>query len=51
MGIMKKFQQNGHIDQDLFEVFVREGVYLKYAQQYLDPWQIDEVNLDALLQH
>jgi HD-GYP domain-containing protein (c-di-GMP phosphodiesterase class II) len=51
MGIMKKFQQNGHIDQDLFDVFVREGVYLKYAQQYLDPWQIDEVNLDALLQH
>jgi HD-GYP domain-containing protein (c-di-GMP phosphodiesterase class II) len=44
MGIMHKFRMNGHIDPDLFEVFVREGVYLRYAQQFLDPWQIDEVN-------
>ncbi len=49
MGIMSRFRQNGHIDPDLFEVFVREGVYLRYAQQFLDPWQIDEVNAEALL--
>ena len=47
MGIMYKFKQNGHIDPDLFDVFVREKVYLKYAEQFLDPWQIDEVNLPA----
>ena len=50
MGIMHKFRMNGHIDPDLFEVFVKEGVYLRYAQQFLDPWQIDEVNDEALLQ-
>ncbi len=44
MGIMYKFRSNGHIDPDLFDVFVNEGVYLRYAQQFLDPWQIDEVN-------
>jgi HD-GYP domain-containing protein (c-di-GMP phosphodiesterase class II) len=49
MGIMNRFRQNGHIDPDLFEVFVKEGVYLRYAQQFLDPWQIDEVNAQALL--
>lgn len=49
MGIMNRFRQNGHIDPDLFDVFVREGVYLRYAQQFLDPWQIDEVSADALL--
>jgi HD-GYP domain-containing protein (c-di-GMP phosphodiesterase class II) len=27
MGIMAKFKLNGHIDPDLFEVFVRQGVY------------------------
>ena len=43
MGIMCNFKQNGHIDPDLFDVFVRERVYLKYAQQFLDPQQIDEV--------
>lgn len=50
MGIMRKFSRGGHIDPDLFEVFVRQGVYLRYAHQFLDPWQIDEVNPEALLQ-
>jgi HD-GYP domain-containing protein (c-di-GMP phosphodiesterase class II) len=45
MGIMQKFKQNGHIDPDLFDVFVEEKVYLRYAEQFLDPWQIDEVRL------
>ena len=44
MGIMAKFKQNGHIDPDLFDVFVAQGVYQSYAEQFLDPWQIDEVN-------
>lgn len=44
MEIMHKFKLNGHIDPDLFDVFVKEGVYLRYAQQFLDPWQIDDVS-------
>jgi HD-GYP domain-containing protein (c-di-GMP phosphodiesterase class II) len=47
MGIMYKFRCNGHIDPDLFDVFVNDGVYLRYAKQFLDPWQIDEVNPDS----
>ena len=47
MGIMHKYRWGGHIDPDLFDVFVNEGVYLRYARQYLDPWQIDEVNPQA----
>ena len=43
MGIMNKFKLNGHIDPDLFDIFVTKGVYLNYARQFLDPWQIDEV--------
>ncbi len=45
MGIMQRFKSNGHIDPDLFEVFVREKVYLRYAEQFLDPWQVDEIKL------
>ena len=45
MSILKKFSDNGHIDPDLFDVFVNQGVYKKYAEQFLDPWQIDEVAL------
>lgn len=42
--IMGKFKLGGHIDPDLFDVFVREKVYLTYAKQFLDPEQIDEVD-------
>jgi HD-GYP domain-containing protein (c-di-GMP phosphodiesterase class II) len=43
MGIMNKFRLNGHIDPDLFDIFVQKRVYQSYAEQFLDPWQIDEV--------
>jgi HD-GYP domain-containing protein (c-di-GMP phosphodiesterase class II) len=43
MRIMANFRKNGHIDPDLFDVFVKEKVYLKYAQQFLEPAQIDEI--------
>ncbi|MDT7515791.1 HD domain-containing phosphohydrolase [Rhodoferax mekongensis] len=43
MQIMTKFRDTGHIDPDLFDVFVKERVYLRYAEQFLDPWQIDDV--------
>jgi HD-GYP domain-containing protein (c-di-GMP phosphodiesterase class II) len=44
LHILGKFRENGHIDPDLFDIFVREKVYLKYAEQFLDPEQIDEVD-------
>jgi len=28
----------------LFDIFVREKIYLKYAEQFLEPEQIDEVD-------
>ena len=42
---MNKFKVNGHIDPDLFDIFLQKGIYKLYAEQFLDPWQIDEVNL------
>ena len=44
LSILGKFKENGHIDPDLFDVFVREKVYLEYAKQFLDPDQIDTVD-------
>jgi HD-GYP domain-containing protein (c-di-GMP phosphodiesterase class II) len=49
MDIMVKFRNSGHIDPDLFDVFVREQVYLRYAEQFLDPWQIDDLNLQGVM--
>ena len=50
MGIMANFRKNGHIDPDLFEVFVRQGVYRRYAEAFLDPGQVDAVDESAILQ-
>lgn len=44
MRIMHRFAQGGHLDPELFKIFVSEGVYLRYAQQFLEPWQIDTVD-------
>lgn len=41
LAIMCRMRDNGHIDPDLFEVFVREGVHLQYAEAFLDPSQRD----------
>ncbi|MBL4712752.1 MAG: GAF domain-containing protein [Gammaproteobacteria bacterium] len=41
LGFMNK---DNHIDPDIFDVFVREKIYLLYAQAFLPKNQIDEVN-------
>jgi len=43
MRILADMARTSHIDPDLFNIFVREGVYLEYARQHLDPAQLDEV--------
>jgi len=48
LEILGKFKLGGHIDPDLFDVFVRQKVYLKYAEKFLDPEQIDEVREDGI---
>ena len=44
LDILGRLKIDGHIDTDLFDVFVRGKVYLEYAKQFLDPLQIDKVN-------
>jgi len=46
MSFMKKDQ---HIDPDLFELFLRSGVYLDYAKKFLPASQIDEVVISEYL--
>ena len=48
LTILGKFKENGHIDPDLFDVFIREKVYLDYARQFLAPEQIDDVDLSRI---
>jgi HD-GYP domain-containing protein (c-di-GMP phosphodiesterase class II) len=48
LDILGKMCLGGHIDPDLFDVFVRSGVYLDYAREFLDPVQIDQVDVNKI---
>ncbi len=48
LTILGKLKLNGHIDPDLFDVFMWEKVYEKYAQEFLDPEQIDAVDVAGI---
>lgn len=48
LHILGKFALNGHIDPDLFDIFVRQKVYLHFARKNLDPSQIDTVDEAAI---
>ena len=48
LTILGKLKLDGHIDPDLFDVFIREKVYLDYARQFLVPEPIDEVDLSRI---
>ncbi|HEY1152050.1 MAG TPA: HD domain-containing phosphohydrolase [Pseudoduganella sp.] len=44
LDILGKFSLNGHIDPDLFDIFIRKKVYLEFARKHMDPRQIDAVD-------
>ena len=48
LTILGRMKQDNHVDPDLFDVFMWDQVYLKYAKEHLDPEQIDDVDLDKI---
>jgi len=41
LDIMTNFRNSGHIDPDLFDVFIKSGVFRKYGEKFLSPKQND----------
>ena len=48
LHILGKFALNGHIDPDLFDIFVREKVYVEFARRNMEAHQIDAVDESAI---
>ncbi len=46
--ILGHMRLNGHIDPDLFDIFIRQRVYERYAKDYLDPVQVDVVDVTKI---
>jgi HD-GYP domain-containing protein (c-di-GMP phosphodiesterase class II) len=49
LRIMSFLRNDLHIDPDLFDVFLREKVYERYAKEFLPPEQIDAVDAEKLM--
>ncbi|MBL8671172.1 MAG: GAF domain-containing protein [Alphaproteobacteria bacterium] len=49
LEIMWKMKKEAHVDPDLFDLFLRSGVYKKYAERFLPPEQCDHVEVEKYL--
>ncbi|WP_104400557.1 HD domain-containing phosphohydrolase [Vibrio penaeicida] len=47
LSIMTKLATSGHIDTELYLLFLQQGVYMKYAKTYLQEDQIVDVDINA----
>jgi plasmid stability protein len=50
LRIMAKMVAEGRLDAELFTLFIRRKIYLRYARAHLGPGQIDEVDEEKILQ-
>ncbi len=48
LRIMTFFVKDYSIDKDIFFLFLDSGLYMEYARKFMDPEQIDDVNIDAV---
>ena len=49
LSIMANMVKSQHLDPVLFRFFVEQEVYLKFAERYLAPEQLDQVNKQQIL--
>ncbi|MDA0261128.1 MAG: GAF domain-containing protein [Proteobacteria bacterium] len=49
LRIMGSMKRTHHVDPELFDLFLTSGVYLKYADLFLSPEQIDDVDVTQYL--
>lgn len=47
--IMSFMKRDHHLDPELFDLFLRSGVYREYAERFMQPEQIDDVNVEQYL--
>ena len=48
LRILGNFSLNGHIDPDLFDIFIRSKIYLEFAYKNMDERQIDEIDVSKI---
>jgi HD-GYP domain-containing protein (c-di-GMP phosphodiesterase class II) len=49
LSIMRRMSEEGHIDPDLYALFLEAGVYRQYAEGFLLPDQIEDIDVTQYL--
>lgn len=49
VGLLGERVRMGHLDPQLFELFLRAGIHRRFAERFLDPGQIDTVDIEAAI--
>ena len=49
LRIMSFMRDDNHIDPDLFSLFLTSGIYKRYGERFLQPDQLDEVDVNQYL--
>jgi HD-GYP domain-containing protein (c-di-GMP phosphodiesterase class II) len=49
LKILWFMKKDGHVDPDLFDLFLTSGAYQEYAEQFLRPDQVDKVDISQYL--
>jgi len=50
LHILRNMKNNRHIDPDIYDLFLRSGIYRAYALKYLKPEQIDDIDIADFLE-
>jgi HD-GYP domain-containing protein (c-di-GMP phosphodiesterase class II) len=45
VAVLAAMRDDGHVDPDLFDLFLASGAYLEYARRFLRPEQLDAVDV------
>jgi HD-GYP domain-containing protein (c-di-GMP phosphodiesterase class II) len=48
LTILRTMKEDGQIDPDLYELFMSQKLYLRYAEAFLDPEQVDVLESDEI---
>ena len=49
LQIMQNMKNIGHLDPDIYNLFIKRKIYAEYAEQYMDKEQIDQINPEEYL--
>ncbi|MEM1153157.1 MAG: HD domain-containing phosphohydrolase [Pseudomonadota bacterium] len=49
LDIMHRMVTDNHLDADCFNLFIKERIYLEYADRFLEPSQVDDVDTGRYL--